>query len=162
MIVGVAVGFVGAYLAMPVIRPDFVNELQTRLDSLGMEMDSTTVATTEPDAAEQEPDGDSLTTLRTELESMKAEALALAEHNEELAMRLDSLIGKKEAVAQLATTLGAVEDKELGPLVQSLSDELLVAVYTSSNRKNQARILSNIPAEQAARLIQGLFESNKN
>ncbi len=164
MVFGLALGFAGAYFAMPMIRPDYVDELRTRMDSLNAPPDTTmaAVANSEGQAAVRISDKDSINVLRTELESVKMEAKELADHNTRLAARIDSVLGQRSAVANLAATLGAMEDKELGKLVSGLDESVLIAVYSESSRKNQARLLSKIPPDQAARLIRALFDERKN
>lgn len=165
IVIGLILGFAGAYFAMPIIRPAYVEELQTRLDSLNAPPDTSTVQVdqsmpTDPDQGVS--DEDSLNELRQELELVKREAEILAGHNNRLTSRIDSVLGQEAAVTQLAGTLSAMEDKELEELVASLDEKVLIAVYSASNRKNQARLLSKIPPEQAARVIQALFDERKH
>jgi hypothetical protein len=164
IVFGLGLGFAGAYFAMPIIRPGYVEELRARLDSLNSPPDTTAIDSSNvamPIGIAPISDADSIVALRQELASVKSEAKELADYNNRLAAHIDSVLGQRTAVAQLAATLSAMEDKDLEELVASLDESVLIAVYSESNRKNQARLLSKIPPDQAARLIRALFDERK-
>ena len=163
IVLGLVVGFAGAYLAMPIIRPGYVDELRSRLDSLGMPPDTSMAVVDSVASVSARPaTPDTMSSMYEELQRVRRQAEALAKQNAQLASRIDSVLGTQSDVSKLAATLGAMEDRDLEDLVQTLDEKVLIAVYTQSSRKNQARLLSKIPPDKAARLIRALFDERRS
>lgn len=170
-------GIIGAYMAMPSVKPEMVEETHRILDSLAQadsslsftEIDSLiqadTVAQPAPQVDEPEPAvppelitslEDSLATLRDELKSSNEELRTLRQQVETIQQRWEELERRRQEASQLSGTLTKLEDNELGAVLEQLDLSVLELLYVEASGRNRARLLQAMPAERAALVVRGL------
>ena len=174
-IVFFAIGLVATYMAMPIISPDKVETVQSRIDSLDAIKRAMAEMENLPDSLQSMPDSlmtpDSLmgstmlTGLRDSLNFLIGELEAERSTKDTLLMRIQGmeerwlkLAAKFADAGQMSNTITKMEDKELSELLSKLDDNILESMYIEASSRNRARLLQMLPADKAAILVSRLTD----
>ncbi|ARA94782.1 MAG: hypothetical protein D6685_19670 [Bacteroidetes bacterium] len=171
-------GIIGAYMAMPSLDPERVEETHRILDSLSRadttlsfaQIDSLIRADTAarpvptPEPA-PEPDvpperivalEDSLTMLREELKASKETLQSLQRQVQAMQQRWSELERRRQEASRLSGTLTKLEDAELGAVLEQLDLSVLEMLYIEASGRNRTRLLQAMPPERAALVVRKL------
>lgn len=101
-------------------------------------------------------------TLADSVAALQTRLLAAERERDALRTRLDAR-GQQQArtdaqVSELAGTLTALEDKELGAILAQLDIAVVRALYDRTSARNRTRLLKAMAPERAARFVQQLVE----
>lgn len=176
-------GITGAYLAMPSMAPEMVENTHRILDSLVLadssfsfaEVDSLIRADTVAQAA-AEPEApepvvppalitsmkDSLTMLREQLNTSTEELRTLREQVRTIQRKWEELERRRQEASQLSGTLTKLEDRELSAVLEQLDLSVLEMLYIEASGRNRARLLQAMPAARAALVVRGLVNPSSS
>lgn len=188
-LVSFGAGLVAIYMAMPVINPDGVEALRSRMDSV-LVAEAEMPAVAESDSIRKvllDPSvsldslivgSDSVRTIRLEdhpryaalidsLGASRARATRLDEERARLITRLEALESaqaeegaQRQDAAELSATLTRLEDVELQSILVLLDEHALERLYDEASGRSRTRILAELPSDRAARLVQRMLASN--
>ncbi len=181
-LIAFAVGLIGAFFLLPVVAPDFAEELLNPPDSTAMPADSLTLADGDslaPDPARALLDSlahdstavldstllralepgmltiheDSIAALRADLRDKMRAQEALEQELATLRSEVTDLRNRKDDMTELSATLTRIDDRQLAPILRELDMASLEVLYAESTGRNRTRLLQAMPAERAARFI---------
>ena len=181
-LIAFAVGLIGAFFLLPMVAPDFADELLTPTDSTAMPADSLRLAdgdslTRNPARAlldslahdstavldstllqALEPDmvtlhEDSIAALRADLRDKMRAQEALEQELALMRSEVTDLRARKDDMTELSATLTRIDDRQLAPILRELDMASLKVLYAESTGRNRTRLLQAMPAERAARFI---------
>lgn len=173
-------GLAGFYLMMPSVAPTLVEQTRLELDSLGLisvrgadslralrdalraaadSLDSADSVSQDPTTAEAGGVADSLRNVVNRIRAVETEKAALLRQIDALTARIRAIEGKRAEAEQISATLAKLEDRQLGPILESLDDGVLELIYQQSSAKTQARLLAALPADRAAGFIRSLMKA---
>lgn len=177
-----AAGLIGTFFLLPMVAPDFAEELLTPPDSTAMPSDSLMLADRDslaPDPARALLDSlahdstavldstllralapgmmaihqDSVAALRADLRDKMRTQETLEQELTSLRSEVAALHARKDEMTELSATLTRIDDRQLAPILRELDMASLEVLYAESTGRNRTRLLQAMPAERAARFI---------
>ncbi|NBB85045.1 MAG: hypothetical protein GVY12_02320 [Bacteroidetes bacterium] len=181
-LIAFAVGLIGAFFLLPMVAPDFAEELLNPPDSTAMPADSLMLADSDslaPNPARALLDSlahdstavldstllralepgmltiheDSIAALRADLRDKMRTQEALEQELATLRTEVADLRARKDDMTELSATLARIDDRQLAPILRELDMASLEVLYAESTGRNRTRLLQAMPAERAARFI---------
>ena len=104
---------------------------------------------------------DSLEAVHTSRESLAAERDSALSRVRTLEQELAGAIIPDGDAASVAKTLAGMDDKQLLPILRSISDNALAALYHTASARDKRRLIGAMPSERAVRLVQNQLASNE-
>jgi len=181
-LIAFAIGLIGAFFLLPMVAPDFADELLNPPDSTAMSPDSLALA--DGDSLAQDPaqalldslahdstavldstllralepgmitiHEDSVANLRADLRDRMRTQEALEQELATLRGEVVDLRARKDDMTELSATLTRIDDRQLAPILRELDMASLEVLYAESTGRNRTRLLQAMPAERAARFI---------
>lgn len=181
-LIAFAVGLIGAFFLLPMVAPDFADELLNPPDSTAMPTDSLMLADSDslaPDLDRTLLDSlahdssavldstlmealqpgmitiheDSIAALQADLRDKMRTQEALERELATVRTEVADLRARKDDMTELAATLTRIDDRQLAPILRELDMSSLEVLYAESTGRNRTRLLQAMPAERAARFI---------
>lgn len=181
-LIAFAVGLIGAFFLLPMVAPDFADELLNPPDSTAMPADSLMLADSDslaPDLDRTLLDSlahdssavldstlmealqpgmitiheDSIAALQADLRDKMRTQEALERELATVRTEVADLRARKDDMTELAATLTRIDDRQLAPILRELDMSSLEVLYAESTGRNRTRLLQAMPAERAARFI---------
>ena len=179
-------GLGAIYWAMPMIDPDGVDEMRSRLDSI-ITAEQAALSGASTDGNQLNPIGaldslfapadsvglvdlemhpryieltDSLGRLATQVASLDRERSELLTRLGNLERELEEVQTRRSDASELSATLTRLEEIELQNILSLVDERTLAQLYHEATGRNKTRILSALPSDRAARLVQSMMASN--
>lgn len=181
-LIAFAVGLIGAFFLLPMVAPDFADELLNPPESTAMPTDSLMLADSDslaPDLDRTLLDSlahdssavldstlmealqpgmitiheDSIAALQADLRDKMRTQEALERELATVRTEVADLRARKDDMTELAATLTRIDDRQLAPILRELDMSSLEVLYAESTGRNRTRLLQAMPAERAARFI---------